>query len=49
MLLEAKASVTGSLTDISVVILPDSHRTFRADEPDCLSNSGGLQIDVDEF
>lgn len=27
MLLEAKASITSSLTDISVVILQNSHRT----------------------
>lgn len=29
MILEAKASITSSLTDISVVILPDTHWTSR--------------------
>lgn len=37
MLLEAKASITSSLTDISVVILPDRHRTGRGQARLCVS------------
>lgn len=50
MLLGAKASITSSPADISVVILPDSHWTSRGRAR--LSNRGGLHtayMSVDEF
>lgn len=51
MLLEAKASITSSLTDISVVILPDSHRTSRgrARLAEITEWMARVSLSVDEF